>query len=134
MQHSDAKRARMHELHAQGLSCHQIAKQLEISTSTVSRWAKADGLSFNRERTAAAVKAQTLDLAARRNRLLDMMLHTVEQTFANLNGPVLPRDIRDILTSAAIVYDKTTAALDQTPEDAKASSMVEQLERQIENT
>jgi transposase len=69
--HLSAARAR--ELHALGWSCNAISKELGFSPSTISRWAKREGLNFDRTKTAVAVAAHRLDRAAARADIIDRM-------------------------------------------------------------
>lgn len=59
-------RARVAPLRAEGLSLNKIAKRLGVSTGSVSRWAKADGVSFDRSQVREAVAARVVDMAALR--------------------------------------------------------------------
>ncbi len=65
--------ARARKLHAAGKSCNAIARELGVSPSTISGWAKREGLSFARSKTAAAVAAQRIDRAAVRADIIDRM-------------------------------------------------------------
>lgn len=56
------KRARL--LHAEGHGCNAIARQLNLGPATISTWAKAEGLAFDRSQTAIAVRAHVIDLRA----------------------------------------------------------------------
>lgn len=62
----DAEREQMRRLHARGMSCNEIAKQLGRSAATVSSHCKAMGLLFDRAATEAAVHAHAVDAKARR--------------------------------------------------------------------
>jgi len=64
---------RARKLHAAGKSCNAIAKELGFSVSTIHRWAKREGLSFDRSKTAAAVAAHRIDRAATRADIIDRM-------------------------------------------------------------
>jgi len=55
------------------MSCNKIAKELGVAPSTISLWAKREGLSFNRARTAKAVTAHRIDRAAVRADIIDRM-------------------------------------------------------------
>jgi hypothetical protein len=80
---TDAERARIRELHAQGMSASAIGRAIGRSQGAVSKNAAAMGLSFDRAQTKAATAAKVADSAARRaetsrrflekaNELLDM--------------------------------------------------------------
>jgi hypothetical protein len=60
------ERARIKELHGQGLTRNEIAERIGRGTGTVSRVAAELGLSFDRESTKAATEAKAADNRARR--------------------------------------------------------------------
>lgn len=64
---------RARELFDAGKSCNAIAKELGVAASTISGWAKKQGLSFARKQTAAAVQAHRIDRAAVRADIIDRM-------------------------------------------------------------
>lgn len=119
---SAAKRAQLRKLHGEGLSASVIARELGVSKSTVSRWAKADGIKFDRARTAEAVAAKSFDLAAGRQCLAEKMRAVCD----NINKPYrvysfggrdnvynekilnsAPVEVRrNVITTAAITFDK----------------------------
>lgn len=70
----------------QGKSCNAIAKELGVSPSTISRWAKAEGLSFDRNQTAAAVAAAETDSRARRKLIQHRLYKRVEFLQGRLEG------------------------------------------------
>ncbi|GAA1207311.1 helix-turn-helix domain-containing protein [Microbacterium maritypicum] len=127
----DAERAR--ELYDQQLSCNAIARELGCAASTVSRWAKAAGLSFDRSKTAAAVAAHTVDLAAGRIRLAEKMLAASEDMLDVIDGPYevynfggkdntfesrvldsAPVEVRrNVITTAGITFDKLTRIVER---------------------
>lgn len=127
----DAERAR--ELHSTGVSCNAIARDLGCAASTVSRWAKREGLSFDRSTTAAAVKAHTVDLAAGRIRLAEKMLAASEDMLDVIDGPYevynfggkdntfesrvldsAPVEVRrNVITTAAITFDKLSRIVEK---------------------
>ena len=64
----------LRELHGQGITLTAIAKQLGRDKGSVSRKAKALGLTWDRSHTAAATQAKVLDAKARRAQLkLDLL-------------------------------------------------------------
>lgn len=63
---TDAERARIRELHAQGLSCTRIAAEIGRSKSAVTRQCQAMGLEFDRAQTRTATAAKVADNASRR--------------------------------------------------------------------
>lgn len=127
----DAERAR--ELYDQQLSCNAIARELGCAASTVSRWAKGEGLTFDRSKTAAAVAAHTVDLAAGRIRLAEKMLAASEDMLDVIDGPYevynfggkdntfesrvldsAPVEVRrNVITTAGITFDKLTRIVEK---------------------
>lgn len=127
----DAQRAR--ELHAEDLSCREIAKALGVVPSTISRWAEREGLAFDRSRTAAATKAHTVDLAAARIRLAEKMQAATEDMLDRIDDPYLvfnfggkdntfesreldsaPVEVRrNIIATAGITFDKLTRIVEK---------------------
>ncbi|MEU8760658.1 helix-turn-helix domain-containing protein [Streptomyces sp. NPDC048659] len=63
---TDADRDRIRELHAQGLSRNEIARQLDRSGRTISVQAAAMHLTFDRTATEAATAARKADLEEKR--------------------------------------------------------------------
>lgn len=122
------------ELHGQELSCRQIAKQLGVAPSTISRWAEREGLSFDRFRTAAASQAHAVDLAAGRLRLAEKMLAATEEMLDTLDDPYVvysfggrdntyeehtfedgaPVDVRKtVIQSAGVTFDRLTRIVER---------------------
>lgn len=83
----DGQRAR--ELYDQGLACNAIARELGVGAATISRWARREGLSFNREATALAVRARVIDIAESQALLTQKMLLVGHEALDNLDGPYL---------------------------------------------
>lgn len=67
---TDADRERIRQLHAEGLSCRAIARELGRSPASVGNHAKAMGLQWDQSRTAAATEAHKATNADRRARLV----------------------------------------------------------------
>ncbi|MFD4111606.1 helix-turn-helix domain-containing protein [Streptomyces sp. NPDC058650] len=129
----DSKRAEARRLFDEGLSCNAIAKRLKCSPSTVSRWARAEGLSFDRTQTAAAVEAHTVDLAAERLLLAEEMMAAGRVALQEIRGPVTVYNFggkdntfrqrkldrapmgmrREALTAAGIAFDKATRIVEK---------------------
>jgi transposase-like protein len=109
-----------------GKSRNEVAREHNVSASTVSRIAASNARSFDRSKTKNATEAKKADNAALRaatsrrflekaNELLDQMdgEHTVfnfggkDNTF---NSKVLPKppvaDLRNLMTAAAVAVDK----------------------------
>lgn len=148
-----AKRARLPTLHKDGLSASAIARELGVSKSTVSKWARehTPPLLFDRARTAEAVAAHTIDLAAGRQRLAEKMLAESERMLDRINDPYIvysfggrdnvytehtltsaPVEVRrNVITTAAITFDKLSRIVEKDPDVSGATSVVQSLEAGI---
>lgn len=124
----DEDRARILELHAQGMSRNDIAREVGRSGSTVSKVVRDAGLAFDRTSTIEATRARQADLAEMRAdlemRYLERAAELLEQMdekhiVFNIGGKdnvytehTLDRpttgDIRNLMQSASIA---TTASL-----------------------
>ncbi|MFE0451610.1 hypothetical protein ACFW2D_10015 [Streptomyces sp. NPDC058914] len=71
---------RLRQLHADGVSRNEIARQLEWSVATISNHANRLGLAFDREATRAATDARQVDLRERRARIQEQLLDLAERT------------------------------------------------------
>lgn len=80
----DGERAR--ELHAAGWSCNRIAKEVGVSPATISRWAKREGLSFDRSVLAAANDARAADGKARRLSITERLYARAERNLSRLEA------------------------------------------------
>lgn len=149
----DSKRAEARRLFDQGLSCRAIAKELGCSPSTVSRWAEAEKLSFDRSQTAAAVQAHTVDLAKARVELAQEMAAAGLELLRARHRPYLVFNfggkdntyeehtldrppvevIRNAVTTAGIAFDKASRVVESTPEgQVEAESVLDRLEALLE--
>jgi transposase-like protein len=143
---------RAHELFEQGLGCNAIARRLGVSPAKVSKWAKAEGLSFDRSQVATANAAHRVDLAAGRIRLAEKMLAAAEDMIDRIDDPYLvynfggkdntyaettldsaPVEVRrNIITTAGITFDKLTRIVENDGAGADdAKSMLAQLGRAL---
>lgn len=86
---TDEESARLTELHGAGESLHFIAKDMQRSKDTVSRWAEKLGLSFSREKTAKAAEAVHVDNKARRALLESRLLTEAEKVIEQLWTPAI---------------------------------------------
>ncbi|QIK63849.1 helix-turn-helix domain-containing protein [Leucobacter viscericola] len=138
----------MHELHAEELSLSAIARELGVAKSTISRWAKEDNLAFDRSQTADAVAAKSIDLAAGRQRLAEKMLAASEDMLDRIDEPYLvynfggkdndyeehelesaPVEVRrNVITTAAITFDKLSRIVERDPDVSGAESAVRALQ------
>jgi hypothetical protein len=84
-----AARARARKLFDAGKSCNAIAKAVGFAPSTISRWAKKEGLRFDREQTSMANRAHTIDLEAARLKSAQIMMVNGFDAAAALDGPFL---------------------------------------------
>lgn len=145
---SPSKRAQLRDLQAAGLSASAIARELGVAKSTISRWAKADGISFDRSKTAEATAAKSIDLAAARTRLAEKMAHRAEQLLDSLDGKYLVYNfggkdntyrehtldkppvevVRNAVTTAGITFDKLTRIVERDPDVTGAESAVRVLQ------
>lgn len=146
-----SKRAHLRKLHSDGLSASAIARKIGVHASTVSRWAKAEGLSFDRTKTAEATAAKSIDLAAGRTRLAEKMLARAEQALDDLDKPYTvynfggkdntyaehkldkpPIEVkRNVITMAGITFDKLSRIVEKDPDVSGVQSVVASLEAGI---
>lgn len=80
----DGQRAR--ELFDAGKSCNAIAKELGVSVSTISGWAKREGLSFDQTATEDAVRVRRNSRAARRADIIDRLYDRTEAILDRLEA------------------------------------------------
>ncbi|GGY65535.1 helix-turn-helix domain-containing protein [Streptomyces xanthochromogenes] len=98
---TDADRAAVRRLHAEGKSRNQIAREIRRSAATVSKIAAAEGLTFSGgARVAAATEARRADAAARREQLADEALDGALGQVTKTTSAESARDARDYATAA----------------------------------
>ncbi|MFF5228439.1 helix-turn-helix domain-containing protein [Dactylosporangium sp. NPDC000521] len=145
---TDEDRERVVELHAQGLSRNEIARQIGRSGKTVSNIAQKAGLTFERgPEVAAATEARKVDAKARRAALALALLDDVDRFRAQLFAPVIafnfggkdntyeereipeptPRDKRDLMNAIGIAIDRSVK-LDEYDSGASLGQVVSLLE------
>lgn len=130
----DEKRARA--LYEEGASCNGIARALGVAASTISRWAKREGLKFDRSQTDMATRAHTVDLAEARVELAQLMMIAARDGLLELDGPITvysfggrendfnshtfdtpPLDARrQAMTTAGIAFDKVSKIVEASDE------------------
>lgn len=143
-------RARIKQMHGEGMARNAIARELGLAASTVGGHAKALGLKWDRSKTAAATAAKLTDLGARRAALVDRMMTTAEQGLDVIDsgeielamitqaGKVVKttRDVdmtdrRNAITIAGIAVDKATKLLDRDTGVDSAESTLDAIEKVI---
>lgn len=82
-------------LYEEGKSCNAIARRLGVAPSTVSRWAKREGLSFARSQTAAANEAHAIDLKSRRQDIVQRLYRRAATNMDRLEAPTFKTLTRD---------------------------------------
>ncbi len=80
-------RARIQQLHKAGRKRNEIARELSLSPSTVSKICGELGLNFDRSSTAAAVEAHQIDAKARRAALVARGYKRAETLYERLEAP-----------------------------------------------
>jgi transposase-like protein len=80
------KALRARELFDAGKSCNAIAKELGFAPSTISAWAKREGLTFPRAATADAVDTHRLSAAERRGQIIERLHARAEHNLTRLES------------------------------------------------
>ncbi|WP_158861991.1 helix-turn-helix domain-containing protein [Leifsonia sp. AG29] len=86
--------ARARDLFDKGLGCNAIAKELGVSPSTISAWAKREGLEFDRAQVKAANQAREVDGKARRLELKLRAYKRAEALYDRLEAPTFKTLVR----------------------------------------
>lgn len=140
---SDDERARLRDLHGAGRSLVSIARELGRSRDTVSRAARAMGLTFDRTRTAAATETAVADAKARRAALAVDLLGDAQKLRDRLFSPAelhsfggsehthrmvtldmpVPRDQRDLMGAISQAV-QTSVRLDEHDSDSGAGEAI----------
>lgn len=84
---SDEKRLRLAELAEGGMSVRQIAEELNVAPSTVTRNAQALGVQFDRSATRRATAARVADASARRAEMAVRLLELTNAELSRLSRP-----------------------------------------------
>ncbi|MDC2953376.1 hypothetical protein PO587_02780 [Streptomyces gilvifuscus] len=79
----------LRQLHADGVSRNEIARQMEWSVGTITNHAQRLGLSFDREAVRAATDARQVDLKDRRQRLQKQLLDLAERAIERTGSEYL---------------------------------------------
>ncbi|KJQ54154.1 helix-turn-helix domain-containing protein [Microbacterium sp. SA39] len=111
------QRDRVAQLAREGMTRNAIAKEIGISTSTVSKYAHRAGISFNRSKTAAATAAVQIDNAARREALaskiltkLDTAVEAIDVTKASAGARDMAHIMRSLAAASRSFADATKAS------------------------
>lgn len=133
-------RRRARALYDQGYGCNAIARELGFSPSTVSEWAKREGLAFDRSQTDIAVRAHVTDLREMQTLLAKKAAVAASDLLDQLDGTYLvwsfggkdntyeehtldrpPVEVvRSTVVTAGIAIDKASKVLDQSDRDLSA--------------
>lgn len=107
--HDDEERLR--QLHADGVSRNEIARQMGWSVGTVTNHSQRLGLSFAREAVRAATDARQLDLKDRRQRLQEALIGDAERMREQLFAPHMAYSFggRDNVFASRIVSEPPPA-------------------------
>jgi hypothetical protein len=86
------------------VSCNELARRTGRSSSTISRFARDNGLTFDRAtQTLPAREAQSSDLATRRLNLAAQLVAPIQKLIADLNQPQTVRKVNS-RTGETITY------------------------------
>jgi hypothetical protein len=105
----DNDRARVAELHGQGLSCSAIAREIGRARSTVSKIAAEAGLPFDRAQTRSATRAKVADAKARRADLAALAIDDAHAMRRRALDSDAGRDARDFAHAYGIFIDRHIA-------------------------
>lgn len=140
-------------LYDEGYGCNAIARKMGVSPGTISKWAKGEGLAFDRTQTALATRAHVIDLAEARTLLAQKMAIAASDMLDALDGEYLVysfggRDndynehtldrppvevVRNAVTTAGIAFDKASKVMETTPEGlGSAEALIDRLEDSID--
>lgn len=103
---------RARELFDAGLGCNAIAKECGVAPSTISTWAKREGLNFDRAQTAKAVSAQRIDRAAARADIIDRLYMRSQKVLARLEADKFTYRV-PTETGSMLVHDDDPPANDE---------------------
>ncbi|MFJ3359568.1 hypothetical protein [Streptomyces anthocyanicus] len=86
---SEDDEEQLRQLHADGVSRNEIARQMDWSVGTITNHASRIGLAFDREAVRAATDARQVDLKDRRQRLQEQFLDLAEHTMTRARSRYL---------------------------------------------
>lgn len=110
------ERQRIIEAIRSGKSRYAVANEFQRSRSTIAKIAREAGLDADRTSTAKATRARTQYAAADRLELINQGFAKVEAMLANISAdPGDARNLREIMTSLAILIDKRRIEDGDTP-------------------
>ncbi|MFD8072166.1 hypothetical protein ACFV3E_05885 [Streptomyces sp. NPDC059718] len=78
---------RLRQLHADGVSRNEIARQMDWAVGTITKHARRLGLSFDREATRAATEARQVDLTEQRQRARQVLMDHFFRKIERASGP-----------------------------------------------
>lgn len=130
---TDETRSRLLQALREGMTRNAASREFGIAAATVTKIAKAEGISFDRAKTAAAVEAHRIDLAASRQLLAEKMMTAAHEMLDDLAKPYVvynfggkdntfnshefatpPVEVkRNIMTTAGIAFDKATRIVEK---------------------
>ncbi|MBL1104932.1 hypothetical protein JK361_10050 [Streptomyces sp. 5-8] len=99
---------RLRQLHADGVSRNEIARQMGWAVGTITNHANRLGLSFDREAVRAATDARQVDLKDRRQRIQEQLLELAERSIERTQS-------RYLLTGFSHTGEMTAEWLQQPP-------------------
>ncbi|MCI1643135.1 MAG: hypothetical protein LKI21_01060 [Bifidobacterium crudilactis] len=125
-QFTKQEETKLKQLHEQGLSRNEIARQLHRSPATIGTYANKLGLTFDRTLTKNATKAKQADAASLRADLKLRLLREAQELMDDLHRPQLvytftpsgkyvshdvpkppPADARNLMTSVGIALQRS---------------------------
>ncbi|WP_367128308.1 helix-turn-helix domain-containing protein [Saccharothrix sp. HUAS TT1] len=86
---SDTEKQRIRDLHSQGATRNDIARDLGRSSATISKWCGRLGLGFDRKTTAAATAAKVEDAKAKRAAIMQGLLDDAQKLRGQLFAPAV---------------------------------------------
>lgn len=130
----DLTRAKIQQAGREGKSRNAVAREFSVAGETVTRICAEVGVTFDRTKTEAAVRAHAIDIAEARTLLIQTMLAEAQDQMDVVNAPYLvwafggmdgnihshlldsaPLEARNTaMRSAALAFDKATRIVEKT--------------------